>query len=583
MAVFTNNHALFNGLTVANYIGFFSILWSTWFHVAIYDVRFYVDSSFTRLCKMIFYAVMTSFVGLDAVYDTIDEGGTSRAFQGLALVLMLFRFILMVQYGTVLYFVPGFHKTLVPLLLMMVTYLLTGIAFLATYLSDRGVNLDGLEGTIHVYAWYIILAVEVVAVVLISSIWRVLSFKHTHLVERVGLLTLIIIGEGIIGLLKSLAYVISGTTISIWAEVGVVAASVFLIYFIYLLYFESVVHERFGSVRQQFWTLLHYFMHVALLLTVEGQSGMIIWQAVWSSVGWLVSVFPTTIDKAVSYGSVEALVNGITGVLNETTARYHGASLTNYYDPVSDLAKLQSSTNGTEFASAEWNETVSETLRHIQYGIEYFIFNNFHAEADEAALEETKDPEEQVQIFSNAYKVIFEFFYIAAGCLLIILALLYIFGRNKKKAHEWSSVGLRLAVGMALPCVSAVAFFETEGDHSTFRFLDCAWIVGVVTFCYLAVLLGDNIIGIWFNMRGSEARACEAGNLEDGESSYTPHTSANGHPNEKRLGSQNKPPHVHDGIMSEESDTIIEQDNVRPVRYHRSYSHLHQDDQHEAR
>lgn len=172
---------------------------------------------------------MTALVGLGPVYDAIDEGTSTRAFHGLALVLMLYRFLLTLQYGVVLYFVQGFQKTLVPLLLMMSIYLVSGIAFLVTYLVDQNVVLDGTRGALHVYAWYIILGVEAICVMVVSTVWRVLSFKHTHFVERLGLLTLIVTGEGIIGLLKSIAYVLMGTNIDIWAEFGIVAAGVALI------------------------------------------------------------------------------------------------------------------------------------------------------------------------------------------------------------------------------------------------------------------------------------------------------------------------------------------------------------------
>lgn len=53
--------------------------------------------------------------------------------------------------------------------------------------------------------------VEVIAVMAASSIWKVVSFKQTHLVERLGLLTLIIIGEGIIVMLKAVNTVEKGS------------------------------------------------------------------------------------------------------------------------------------------------------------------------------------------------------------------------------------------------------------------------------------------------------------------------------------------------------------------------------------
>lgn len=188
-----------------------------------------MDSVLNRLIKMIQFGVMVSFVGLGAVYDAIDEGTSTRAFQGLALVLMVHRFILCVQYLIVLYFVHGFQKTLIPLFLHTTIYLASGVAFLATYITDTDIVLDATHGARHVNIWYIIIGLEALLVIVVSSIWRVLSFKHTHLVERVGLLTLIVVGEGIIGLTKSTAYAVAGTDVMIWGEVGLVASAVLLI------------------------------------------------------------------------------------------------------------------------------------------------------------------------------------------------------------------------------------------------------------------------------------------------------------------------------------------------------------------
>ena len=53
--------------------------------------------------------------------------------------------------------------------------------------------------------WYIVMVIESVAVIAISSIWRMLSFKKTHLMERMSLLTLIVIGEGAIGVTKTVS------------------------------------------------------------------------------------------------------------------------------------------------------------------------------------------------------------------------------------------------------------------------------------------------------------------------------------------------------------------------------------------
>ena len=48
---------------------------------------------------------------------------------------------------------------------------------------------------------------EIVVNVGLSWRWKVLGFKRTHLVERMSLLTLYILGEGVIDALKSVSKV----------------------------------------------------------------------------------------------------------------------------------------------------------------------------------------------------------------------------------------------------------------------------------------------------------------------------------------------------------------------------------------
>ena len=62
----------------------------------------------------------------------------------------------------------------------------------------------------------------------ISVRWRSLSFKKTHLQERLGLLTLIILGEGVIVLTKSINYAVGedGWTMTTFGQVFVVVLTI---------------------------------------------------------------------------------------------------------------------------------------------------------------------------------------------------------------------------------------------------------------------------------------------------------------------------------------------------------------------
>lgn len=76
---------------------------------------------------------------------------------------------------------------------------------------------------------YVVVCVEATAVITVSCIWRVVSFKHTHLVERLGLLTLIIMGEGIIGMMGSVSQIMQNVNSVSASEIATVLSAVLLI------------------------------------------------------------------------------------------------------------------------------------------------------------------------------------------------------------------------------------------------------------------------------------------------------------------------------------------------------------------
>lgn len=85
---------------------------------------------------------------------------------------------------------------------MIAIYAAAAIGFGAMTPAFRKVE-QGHQGIYIV--WYIIMVLEAVGVITISCCWRMLSFKRTHLMERMSLLTLIVIGEGAIGVTKTVS------------------------------------------------------------------------------------------------------------------------------------------------------------------------------------------------------------------------------------------------------------------------------------------------------------------------------------------------------------------------------------------
>lgn len=71
LETFTQTHSITNLGSLAAYLGFFSIIWFTWFQITLHDVRFSVDSGYERMCKIIQFLL---FVGFALVGSSFSPG-----------------------------------------------------------------------------------------------------------------------------------------------------------------------------------------------------------------------------------------------------------------------------------------------------------------------------------------------------------------------------------------------------------------------------------------------------------------------------------------------------------------------------
>lgn len=73
LATFTSYHSISDRGQLFSYIGFFSVIWSSWFQITLHDVRFARDSVYERACKMVQFV---AFVGFALVGSGFNPTGT---------------------------------------------------------------------------------------------------------------------------------------------------------------------------------------------------------------------------------------------------------------------------------------------------------------------------------------------------------------------------------------------------------------------------------------------------------------------------------------------------------------------------
>jgi low temperature requirement protein LtrA len=185
LTTFTSVLEINNKTSLTSYIGFFSLLWLTWYQVSLFDIRFSSDSVFERVCKAIHFGVMVGFAVIGPQWHPgqyIDEFKMYRIF---GLTLLVSRLTLALQYAVTLWYTKKYTKTILPLSLVIGSTLLAAILYGAltpAFPKEKfGAPNVAIPQKSNVYiAWYVIALCETSLTVAVSCFYRVISFKGTR-------------------------------------------------------------------------------------------------------------------------------------------------------------------------------------------------------------------------------------------------------------------------------------------------------------------------------------------------------------------------------------------------------------------
>ncbi|PVH72039.1 hypothetical protein DL98DRAFT_596367 [Cadophora sp. DSE1049] len=307
LSTFTSTHSIVDKNTLVAYIGLFAILWFTWFQITLHDVRFSIDSVYERVCKVIQFVIFVGFAFVGSEFNpggkehnntvglsnpdtplqcwkySLLTGRSQKNFRVLCILLFTSRCLFAIQYGIALYYIKTKTKALtLPISLTITSLVLIAGSFYSMVPAFSASSGNGLG---IYYVWYIILAIEFALIIGLSTIWRQLSFKKTHLMERMGLLTLMVIGEGAIGVTKTIAKVMGKTGGLTVEGCALVICIVLIMVFLWMFYFDNHPNHHYGTIRQQFWAGLHFPLHIGIVGVVEGSQQIALTRQIFKMFG----------------------------------------------------------------------------------------------------------------------------------------------------------------------------------------------------------------------------------------------------------------------------------------------------------
>ena len=263
-----------------------------------------------------------------------------------------------------------------------------------------------------------------------------------------------------------------------------------------MLYFDQFSKDRFGTLRQQIWSLLHYPLHMAIVICVEGNTSLIVWNSAVQALRFMWNLECDDYNDAAdgfenSTAYITYLHNSMVGINN----RFRSKKWDEAYDWNQNLTAISNYTTAYGFKSDEWNEKTGALVKTLFTKAQVFVFE---AHADTLAklnavtpirqtpeLDIQQEASDQLAAIYDVFNVTVMTFYIGAGAMLLVLAILYWFNKMHKTKYEFGEMINRVVVGFALIIVGVATVI---GDRSPagFKFVASHWMIAIVVLCFVA-------------------------------------------------------------------------------------------------
>ncbi|KAI8099490.1 bacterial low temperature requirement A protein-domain-containing protein [Halteromyces radiatus] len=243
LSSFTHAHHMVDSSSLSIYVGWFVVMWWTWCSNVMHHIYKIID-----LC------------GLIGMAGASDGYETSSA-KGFIIGYMVMKAVLLIQYRVVLWAATlsgSFARRPLSIYVAVnaLAIILWGVSLLFLE-SGSSADDEAKHKTIRLALWYVSIVIEVLVNMSLQRFKQV-SLAASHLAERFGLFTIIILGENCIGFIKMVS--------ESHAEVRVVVANMFglvIIFLFFFMYFDDFSKEILSEVQvSQIWMYLHFPLHL---------------------------------------------------------------------------------------------------------------------------------------------------------------------------------------------------------------------------------------------------------------------------------------------------------------------------------
>ncbi|KZT53869.1 hypothetical protein CALCODRAFT_35651 [Calocera cornea HHB12733] len=520
LTVFTVNHEITGGKSTLVYFSYFVIIWWIWASQVLYDSRFEANDwvhRFFKFCQLGTFA----FVGVTAKnFDPSNviaplsaasvnagrESAGAASWTGVATSYAAGRFFLVLQYLFVLWTTHRHKRHLASLVVPPITALISAV------LWGLSAGMTG-NATAKVACAYSGLALEVAAAAILPMFPRYMKAPPEILSERYGALSLIIIGEGIIGIVRSFSSVMAGFGFSRASYAQCFCALVIISSLWQFLFHGFNAEIKMGRKRGLLWLILHFPLHFSILLLLTGMRNASTFGNIIHALDVVTDNMQTLFDDidannfsnttaSMEYLTVQFAKLSITpswpdeiqGIMNEYS------NPNNTIDPVVDIIQYQVQIYLAiaTYYSVELSDEVHESAAHIN------------------ALNTTRNPDSTTwnasydadlalaDDFDEAYQTDLGhgvlFFLPSSGGFLFVLSILHLLRAVPIGVHMWVAWGAQFAGGVGLGLLGLLDLGnkalseDMTSPIPVYRLQQANWMLPVVAITFAILIFSESIL-----------------------------------------------------------------------------------------
>ncbi|KAL4969326.1 uncharacterized protein BDV14DRAFT_196153 [Aspergillus stella-maris] len=494
LSTFTATHEINNVEALGAYIGFLGVIWFSWLQVTMYDIRFARDSVFERICKAMQLGAMVGFASAGTRFTLRVQNENVWAFQSLSLLLGGSRLLLCVQYIVSIMFIrKRLSKAAKGLYVIVATLLLSSSVHFGMYFAFGEDSAPSYIWTV----WFVIFWVEMWMVIATSCITPEIGFQDTHLNVRMGLLTLIIIGEGVISVTRLVNKTVRPGGWTKWSFVHILGVTT-NVYFIWQEYFDLTPRHTMGTFAQQIWAQLHFPFHVVLILLLEGSQILALTLDITLKLQYLTEtiLFACEVPRPEPQAAIRLLRQTIEdmeieysrGAIREQMA-IHGI--------LNEIPNHQlcpaNGTIGYVYISNLYNDLVGNVTSAL--------FASMRIVPPRSAHVSTMSSSQLLRFYVELLGFVYVYFFIVASLAMFLFAAFSLLARRHDKPLAMAiGVAVRIILGVFLACLTIFA----QHFELAYSFMRSPTILYAFTFVLLGVLLVDRLLDHYANHQDSK-------------------------------------------------------------------------------